>query len=237
MDASTIKTPREMATSRSQSRAPPRPWPPPVTYDGATKKATLNPGTDLDPDTTYTATIKGGANGAKDVAGNALDQDPNTSGNQDKVWSFTTAAAGTPVEGLKGEYYDNQDLTNLKLTKTDPTINFTWGSGSPDPSIGSDTFSVSWSGQIKADQTETYTFYATTNDGARLWVNNQLIINRWSAGSATTTGTITLQAGKWYPITMEYFEGANTASAKLEYSSASTPRRVIPSSNLSPTQP
>jgi hypothetical protein len=136
--------------------------------------------------------------------------------------------------GLKGEYYDNQDLTNLKLTRTDPTVNFSWGSGSPDPSIAPDTFSVRWSGQVKADHTETYTFYGSTNDGVRLWVNGQQIINRWSDGIATNTGTVSLQAGQWYPITMEYYERVNTASAKLEYSSPSTSRQVVPTDHLRP---
>jgi hypothetical protein len=53
-----------------------------VSYDGATKKATLNPAVDLKKATTYTATIRGGANGVKDTAGNAPAND--------KVWSFTT---------------------------------------------------------------------------------------------------------------------------------------------------
>jgi fibronectin type 3 domain-containing protein len=139
--------------------------------------------------------------------------------------------------GLKGEYYDNLDFTNLKLTRTDPKVDFSWGSGSPDPSIGPDTFSVRWSGQVKADHTQTYTFYTTTNDGARLWVNGQQIINRWSDGIATNTGTISLQAGQWHSITMEYYEGVNTASAKLEYSSPSTPRQVVPTDHLRPEAP
>ncbi len=54
-----------------------------VTYDPATKKATLNPTADLAPGTAYTATVKGGASGAKDLAGNPLAAD--------KTWSFATA--------------------------------------------------------------------------------------------------------------------------------------------------
>jgi Ca2+-binding RTX toxin-like protein len=53
-----------------------------VSYDPATKKATLNPDASLDPQSTYTATIKGGTDGVKDSAGNALAND--------EVWSFTT---------------------------------------------------------------------------------------------------------------------------------------------------
>jgi Bacterial Ig-like domain/PA14 domain len=221
MDASTIKA--DTFTLAKQGTT--TPVAANVGYDATAKKATLNPSADLEANTTYTATVKGGTGGVKDLAGNPLANN--------KSWSFTTAAS-TVASGLKGEYYDNQDLTNLKLTRTDPKVDFSWGTGSPDPSIAPDTFSVRWSGQLKADHTETYTFYTTANDGVRLWVNGQQIINRWSGGAATNTGTVSLQAGQWYSITMEYFEGSNSASAKLEYSSASTPRQVVPTDHLRP---
>jgi hypothetical protein len=56
-----------------------------VTYDSATNRATLNPKADLKAGATYIATI---TTNAKDLAGNQLDQDPNTAGNQPKVWNF-----------------------------------------------------------------------------------------------------------------------------------------------------
>ncbi|WP_240720828.1 Ig-like domain-containing protein [Pseudarthrobacter sp. NamE2] len=58
-----------------------------VTYDSTNKVATLDPGADLAAGTTYTATIKGGAGGVKDLAGNPLATD--------KTWTFTTAAASS----------------------------------------------------------------------------------------------------------------------------------------------
>ncbi|WP_311379664.1 Ig-like domain-containing protein [Arthrobacter sp. ISL-48] len=60
-----------------------------VTYDATGKVATLNPGADLAAGTTYTATIKGGPGGVKDVAGNALASD--------KTWTFTTLATPASV--------------------------------------------------------------------------------------------------------------------------------------------
>jgi acid phosphatase type 7 len=60
-----------------------------VSYDAATKKATLDPNADLEPSTTYLATLKGGATGAKDLAGNPLVAD--------KTWSFSTGAAPLPL--------------------------------------------------------------------------------------------------------------------------------------------
>ena len=81
--------------------------------------------------------------------------------------------------GLEGTYFDNMDLTNPMLTRNDSTINFDWGTGSPDLAIGPDTFSVRWVGKIEPLYSEIYTFYALTDDGFRLWVNNQLIIDSW----------------------------------------------------------
>jgi len=64
-----------------------------VSYDSATNRATLDPTADLDYSTTYTATV---TTGAEDLAGNQLDQDPNSSGNQPRTWSLTTAAPPPP---------------------------------------------------------------------------------------------------------------------------------------------
>jgi CSLREA domain-containing protein len=56
-----------------------------VSYDPIAKKATLNPSAELEPEVTYKAVV---TTGAKDLAGNALDQNPTLTGNQQKVWYF-----------------------------------------------------------------------------------------------------------------------------------------------------
>ena len=56
-----------------------------VKYNADTLTATLLPGSMLRRGATYTATV---TTGAKDETGTPLDQDPNTAGNQGKVWSF-----------------------------------------------------------------------------------------------------------------------------------------------------
>jgi len=136
------------------------------------------------------------------------------------------------VHGLRSQYYDNSDLSNLKLVRTDANINFNWGTGSPDASIGADTFSVRWTGKLRPRCSELYTFYTTTDDGVRLWVNGQKIIDGWVNGSSATerSGTIRLVAGRKYDVKMEYYENTGSASAKLEWASASQPREVVPAS-------
>jgi hypothetical protein len=82
---------------------------------------------------------------------------------------------------------------------------------------------------------ENYTFYTTTDDGVRLWVNGQLIIDHWAAQSPTTwIGSITLQAHHLYSIEMDYFQAGGGAIAQLAWSSPSTAQVIIPQTQLYP---
>ncbi|MEJ7654994.1 MAG: PA14 domain-containing protein, partial [Chloroflexia bacterium] len=177
--------------------------------------ATLKPNADLAPGVVYTAAVKGGSGGVKDVSGNTLAVN--------RTWSFTTSTAAVPVGGLGGQYYDNQDLTTLKVTRTDPVVNFNWGTGSPDPTIGADSFSVRWTGQVRRTSLKRtpFTPAATT---VRLWVNDNLIINNWTIHAVTENkATVALTAGQWYNITLEYYDGTGSAVISLSYSSPSVP--------------
>jgi len=137
--------------------------------------------------------------------------------------------------GLTGVYYDNQDFTGANFIRVDPTINFNWGYGSPMSGIAPDSFSVRWSGQVLAQKTETYTFYVRSDDGAKLTVNGQVLVNKMVAQSATEwSGTISLVAGQWYDLHLDYFDRAGGALAQLSWSSPSTPRQIIPSTQLDP---
>ena len=84
--------------------------------------------------------------------------------------TFAPTQSGTG-NGLSAVYYDNQNFTGATVSRVDPTVNFDWGTGSPAPGIGADTFSVRWTGQVQAQFSQTYTFYTTSDDGVRLWVN------------------------------------------------------------------
>src|SRR5439155_270941 len=111
--------------------------------------------------------------------------------------------AGTVGTGLQGQYYDNIDFTSLKVTRTDASVNYDWGGGSPDPSIGADTFSVRWTGFVRPTTSATYTFYTTSDDGVRLYVNGQLLISDWTDhGPTEDSGSIALVAGQKYDVLM-----------------------------------
>lgn len=143
-----------------------------------------------------------------------------------------SAATGT---GLYGEYFDNSNLTNRKATRTDATVNFNWGTGSPHPQIGADTFSVRWTGWVHAPVTGVYTFYTTSDDGVRLWVNNQLLINNWTHHGATeNSGSISLVADKKYDIRLEFYENTGAAVITLSWLPPGQSKQIIPQARLYP---
>lgn len=136
-------------------------------------------------------------------------------------------------DGLLGEYFDNIDLTNRFLFRTDATVDFDWGTGAPANGMGNNTFSVRWTGQVEPLFSETYTFRTRSDDGIRLWVDDNLIINQWNDHSATFhTGSIALEAGILYDIRIEFYENGGDAVAQLAWSSPSQPIEVVPQSQL-----
>jgi hypothetical protein len=146
----------------------------------------------------------------------------------------TQSLRSTPaVNGLTATYFDNRDFTGASVSRIDSTVNYNWGSGSPATGIGTDTFSARWTGKLKPRYSQTYTFYTTSDDGVRLWINGQLIIDQWNDhGPTVHSGTITLQANQLYDIRLEYYENGGGAVMKLEWQSASQAREVVPYSQL-----
>ena len=93
-----------------------------------------------------------------------------------------------------------------------------------------------WSGQLAAPSSEAYTFYLYSDGGARLWVNNQLVINRWQPPSEpqTRSAPVELKAGEKADVRVEYYNAGGKAAIHLLWSSASTPKQIIPQQHLYP---
>lgn len=151
----------------------------------------------------------------------------------DRVTVLELSNTGT---GLKGQYYNGTAFNTIVNTRTDAQINFNWGIGSPMSSVGTNDFSVRWTGKVVPRHTQAYTFTATCDDGVRLWIDGQQILNFWGSNLNTPRSATTpiLTAGQPTDIKMEYYEGAGGASAKLEWQSTSQSREVVPQSQLYP---
>jgi hypothetical protein len=133
-------------------------------------------------------------------------------------WTRVTDIIPGPAGNWQGEYFANKDLSGLPaMVRHDPSIQFDWGFDSPAPSIPADNFSARWTGNLMLGP-GTYRFSATTDDGVRLWVNNQLVIDQWTVHPATTFSAFIGLPGGSIPVTMEYNEHAGLAEARLHWS-------------------
>lgn len=156
------------------------------------------------------------------------------------IWSFTVAREGG---GLKAEFFNNSSLGGEPaLTRIDPQIDFSWGNSttrgvnSPAQNINVDNFSARWSGVLEIDVTDTYIFRVTANNGFRLWLDGRRIIDYWDnpTTSSRESEPIELVGGTTCNIRMEYFEGSDTATARLYWENSVRERQIIPQAALSP---
>jgi hypothetical protein len=136
--------------------------------------------------------------------------------------------------GLSATYFDNPDFTGASVPAIDATVNFKWPK-SPVQGIDHNTFSARWTGSVRAGYSEKYTFTVAADDGARLWVDGQLLVDRWSSKRAfKASGSITLEAGKLYDIQLDYRQNTKGARVSLKWKSRSQRLQVIPASMLYP---
>jgi regulation of enolase protein 1 (concanavalin A-like superfamily) len=100
--------------------------------------------------------------------------------------------------------------------------------------LGNNSFSSRWTGRVRPQFSETYTFFTRTNDGVRLWVNGQLLINAFvtQSGLVERSGTIALVANQEYDLVMEHFDNTGEAAAELLWQSPSRSKQHIPNSRL-----
>jgi len=131
-----------------------------------------------------------------------------------------TPVTTPPVTGYQAQYYANKTLSGTPvLTRTETDINYSWGSGSPDPSVPVDNFSARWTKTANFTAGD-YTFTATADDGLRLYLDGTLVIDKWiDQGTTTYTATRTLAAGN-HTIVYEYYDSGWDAVAKLSYQQA-----------------
>ena len=149
-------------------------------------------------------------------------------------YNMVVQSADVKGNGLYGTYFSTNQLTGTAVTQTDSTVNFNWGRGNPTTSaaIVAGAFSVRWAGYVKANYTETYTFYTNCDYGVRLFVNKQALISQWGAAGSEYSGAFEMAAGVLYDLTLEYQTVGEVSYCSLSYASPSTPKQVIPASEL-----
>lgn len=142
--------------------------------------------------------------------------------------------------GLLAQYYDNEDFTNLVTTRIDQQIAI--ADGSPLAVTSPDTFSVRWTGLIDPPETGQYTFTLDVNQGARLWIGGELVIDAWESGktgdsSLLVSGTANLVAGVKTPILLAYYELTGNQRLQMTWTRPGGTTQAIPTEHLLAPQP
>jgi beta-glucosidase len=129
---------------------------------------------------------------------------------------------GGEGEGLYAEYFDNQSLEGKPaFTRTDKTVDFNWNSEGPRKGFRVDHFSTRWTGFLKVPKSGSYALDFLSDDGVRMYLDDQLVINNWTDhGTTLDTYKVTLDAGKKYKIKIEYYQNGGGAVAKFLWRSA-----------------
>jgi len=151
-----------------------------------------------------------------------------------------TAAAGSGI-GLLAQYFANANSTNPfngspVLVTTNATVNFSAVTNWPGPTVGTNHFTVRWTGCVQPQFTETYSFITTADDGVRLYINGQLLINDWldKTNATSTTNSISLVSQQLYNLELDYYQKISNATVALAWSSPSTPVQIVPQTQLYP---
>ncbi|MHC4434190.1 MAG: PA14 domain-containing protein, partial [Planctomycetota bacterium] len=151
------------------------------------------------------------------------------------VWSFTTVP--DTADGLQADYFTGEDYLagDPVLTRVDPEIDFNWNDDAPGGGIDRAQFSARWRGEITIPADGSYDFILNSNDGSRLYIDGQLLVEDWSNhGRRDTKASIDLVAGT-YPIRVEYYQNEANAGFSLSWQSDLIDQQVIPAAVLSST--
>ncbi len=146
--------------------------------------------------------------------------------------AFLRPAGDASQQGLRGEYFRGMELNGQPvLTRIDPRVAFRWDRGAPTDDLvargelaltqglAGDHFSVRWSGELLPPVSGHYELNVGANDGFRLMLNGETLIDAWQQAERvhSKSAFVDLEAGKAYPITLEYFEDIRDAEVRLSW--------------------
>ena len=129
---------------------------------------------------------------------------------QESVFSFD----GKP--GFRGEYYHGRALAGDPVVRQEPKVDFGWTNG-PTAGFGQNDFSARYSADFTAPTSDAYIFHVVADDGVRIFLDDQMIVDSWKvqAPTAFDSKSIQLEAGSHHHFQLEYFQGDGGAEVHL----------------------
>ncbi|MCU0430523.1 MAG: PA14 domain-containing protein [Cytophagaceae bacterium] len=148
--------------------------------------------------------------------------------------------AANATKGISAQYYSDLKFESRTEKRIDSTINFQWAL-KPTEFTRPDSFSVLWNGLIEAPETGEYTFYLSSDNVRRLWVDeNYIAFNTVNHQTGTAEGKISLTKGEKYALKVEYMEDTGAAQVRLDWAGPGFSRQLLPTKYLwtvSPANP
>jgi len=146
--------------------------------------------------------------------------------------AYLRPEAGATQQGLKGEYFRGKEFGGKPvLTRVDPRVAFRWDRGAPtdtmvaqgeltqDAALGSDDYSIRWTGKLLPPTSGRYELVVGANDGFRLYLDGKLVTDGWEPNQRVTSKSafVDLEGGKSYDLKLEYFEADRDAEVRLAW--------------------
>jgi beta-glucosidase len=146
--------------------------------------------------------------------------------------AYLRPETGATQQGLKGEYFRGKEFAGKPvLTRVDPRVAFRWDRGAPtdtmvaqgeltqDAALGTDDYSIRWTGKLLPPTSGKYELVVGANDGFRLYLDGKLVTDGWEPNQRVTSKSafLELEAGKSYDIKLEYFEADRDAEVRLAW--------------------
>jgi hypothetical protein len=131
---------------------------------------------------------------------------------------------------LWGDYFLYETMTGYYAHRDDGPVSFDWSNTGPVGVFNFDTdYSVRWTGSVLPPVTGTYTFYTTSDDGVRLWVDGKTLIDHWNGHSPLEDmGTISLTAGQRVNLRLDYEQLTGGAVISLSWAAPGVPKALVP---------
>ncbi len=137
--------------------------------------------------------------------------------------------------GWTVSYFDNLDLEGPPVAVSqDSAIDYLFHTSKPHPLLPDDYYSVRWEGYLLPYLTDHYQFSLQADDGVRMWIGDELVIDDWTGGVHYAKGSAFLEEGKLYPVKLEYFEHTWGAFIILKWLSSHFGEEVIPATQMYP---
>src|SRR5258708_5475472 len=121
------------------------------------------------------------------------------------------------------QYFNNPNLDGTPvLTRYESSINYFWGTGSPDPAVPNTNFSARWTATLPFSAA-TYRFTLAGDDGVRLFIDNARVIDQWHPETLTAYSIDVPLAAGLHTLRVEYFQNADQAAVRFNYEVAVGP--------------